>query len=554
MLTFMENPIPSIHFTEDESEDDEDDEKTVKEELDALFSSNPPALEQNPRFSPFPSESPVTFYDKHLDEHLILKRIRLMPSLSKSLSGAVDETIKSLNDQGISIPSTIGGLMSRRARKDYLRMIEPMVDARSVAEFYRDFTANSCQSVASTLLLHPRADYWWSVSHWRAENDGRPGRQKRFSTQEYALRLAATPQHDFIPLSMLTLDEDTTATLQRVAKRFPQLATWDIYALSQDIERMLEDIEILASSAFFSSEIPLTSGCKRPPSVRGIPDASTTLWEIPPESYETDTANVTPLLAGEIVASTDVGSHLNAFSGLRRSARLRETFIVKNPMGVSPSANPKGGKKAGPGPALGRTERTVHLVVRPPSETVKRLHKYDKTHFPPAEQFVQHVNGSLICSAVYILILGLHAQAWAQSVRDDSTLIILHCGNFERICVRHRKSQTLYVSELISVQHCENPSYFKLQVGLYIAAIQDSIDRAAKQSGIEATDENVKRSNDEHLVSGESKKRILVEPIPTETNKRRKTDTVHTRMKANDEEYIDENDPGQHTEVCLYPV
>jgi hypothetical protein len=50
----MENPIPSIHFTEDESEDDEDDEETVKEELDALFSSNPPALEQNPRLFPFP--------------------------------------------------------------------------------------------------------------------------------------------------------------------------------------------------------------------------------------------------------------------------------------------------------------------------------------------------------------------------------------------------------------------------------------------------------------------------------------------------------------------
>jgi hypothetical protein len=103
----------------------------------------------------------VPFYFKHLDEHLILKRIRLMPSLSKSLSGAVDETIKSLNDQGISIPSSIGGLMPRHACKDYLRMVEPMVDARSVAEFYRDLTAKSCQSVASTLLLHPRADYWF---------------------------------------------------------------------------------------------------------------------------------------------------------------------------------------------------------------------------------------------------------------------------------------------------------------------------------------------------------------------------------------------------------
>jgi hypothetical protein len=62
-------------------------------------------------------------------------------------------------------------------------------------------------------------------------------------------------------------------------------------------------------------------------------------------------------------------------------------------------------------------------------------------------------------------------------VRHDSTLIILHSGNLEYVCVRHRASQTLYVSELIDVPRCANPGYGKLHTGIYIAAIQDAMQR-----------------------------------------------------------------------------
>jgi hypothetical protein len=56
--------------------------------------------------------------------------------------------------------------------------------------------------------------------------------------------------------------------------------------------------------------------------------------------------------------------------------------------------------------------------------------------------------------------------------------MVLHSGNHEIIGIRHRKSQTLYTSRLIEPHSCSNPAYGKIQVGIYIAAIQETIDRA----------------------------------------------------------------------------
>ena len=72
-------------------------------------------------------------------------------------------------------------------------------------------------------------------------------------------------------------------------------------------------------------------------------------------------------------------------------------------------------------------------------------------------------------------------QAWAQAVRVDGTIIILHSGNHELICVRHRETQTLYVSDLIEPPTCKDPGYGKLQVGIYVAAIQDIMERTKQR-------------------------------------------------------------------------
>jgi hypothetical protein len=62
-------------------------------------------------------------------------------------------------------------------------------------------------------------------------------------------------------------------------------------------------------------------------------------------------------------------------------------------------------------------------------------------------------------------------------VRVDGTFIIIHSGNYELVCLRRRDSQTLYVSDVIEPPTCKNPGYGKLQVGIYVAALQDAIAR-----------------------------------------------------------------------------
>jgi Protein kinase domain len=47
--------------------------------------------------------------------------------------------------------------------------------------------------------------------------------------------------------------------------------------------------------------------------------------------------------------------------------------------------------------------------------------------------------------------------------------------------VRHRKTGTLYVSDLIEPPKCKDPGYGKLQVGIYVAAIQDRMDRTKQR-------------------------------------------------------------------------
>jgi len=70
-------------------------------------------------------------------------------------------------------------------------------------------------------------------------------------------------------------------------------------------------------------------------------------------------------------------------------------------------------------------------------------------------------------------------QAWAQGVRTNSTFIILHSGNYEFVCFRHRASQVLYVSDILVVKYLSEPGYGKLQIGIYMATLDDVFRRLA---------------------------------------------------------------------------
>ncbi|KAJ7173337.1 hypothetical protein C8R46DRAFT_113435 [Mycena filopes] len=71
-------------------------------------------------------------------------------------------------------------------------------------------------------------------------------------------------------------------------------------------------------------------------------------------------------------------------------------------------------------------------------------------------------------------------HAWSRAVNRDSTVIVFHSGNFERIGIRDRATQTLYLSDLIEVPTCSEPGYGKLHIGLYITIFRDALDRLAQ--------------------------------------------------------------------------
>ena len=79
--------------------------------------------------------------------------------------------------------------------------------------------------------------------------------------------------------------------------------------------------------------------------------------------------------------------------------------------------------------------------------------------------------------AFYFLNNLFLSKAWAQAVRHDATHIIIQSGNSEYVCVRHRATQTLYVSDLIDVPNY--PGYAKLHTGIYLTALLDAIQRVA---------------------------------------------------------------------------
>lgn len=58
---------------------------------------------------------------------------------------------------------------------------------------------------------------------------------------------------------------------------------------------------------------------------------------------------------------------------------------------------------------------------------------------------------------------------------NDATFLIFHSGNVEYIGIRHRQSQTLYLSKMINVPG--KRGYCRLHVGLFIAAYQDALAR-----------------------------------------------------------------------------
>ncbi|KAK0205957.1 hypothetical protein DFS33DRAFT_1257225 [Desarmillaria ectypa] len=356
--------------------------------LEELFNFVPPPLQHDPDSEvPAPDWSPVTFYDKHLDDSLILKQVKVLPLLISTLSEALDDHVSSFNSRG---------------KPFYYPYIAVRQDSynKTVVSTASDISGRFCEGgypfiqAASVLAFHPDQSELKSVfvMSGRLAEDPPDFHSEQFSLQH------TIETGSFMSTMLEALDDELGALLLSVRKSLPHMAVYEAYALSG--KTVLEEMSGLSSLAVFPWKSGGGSRCRQ------------VSHQVPPPDSDTER--------------------------LKKSA-LNASISSKKP---EHRRLPKPSRKA---------DATMQSITTPKKAA---SHRY----MANAADFVQ--------------------RAWAHAVGFDSTVIIFDCGNYLRIGIRHRKTQTLYLSDLVDVCSRKDPVYGKLLVGIFLAIIRDALDRA----------------------------------------------------------------------------
>ncbi|KAK0447980.1 hypothetical protein EV421DRAFT_1900644 [Armillaria borealis] len=379
-------------------------------DFENLFGFAPLPLEQDPDSDiPKPYSSPITFFDKHLDDSLILKKVTALPSLISTLSEALDDYVHTFTSENETFRSSRLCL-----RPGFYNCREPPKNATDIAEQYHRGSRALLQA-ASILVVHP--DQPDLRTPFRMDS-GRPGPPEEFHSQKHSLKYSASTRKDMLE-RLEFWDSDRKTLLLSMWDNSPELAIWDTYALSG--QSVLEDISSLVTLDIFPWKHCGTSGHRQFTSSAHVsqPDVSTYLLE------------TAPMPSSDVVPAVVDTAHP------RRSERLKGRPSARSLPQVSPK------KKSTP---------SFPKIAVPKSGQGTSRYKVN------AADFIQ--------------------RAWARAVHSDSTFIIFDCGSFLRVGIRRRKTQTLYISELVDVQNCSNPPFGKLMVAINAAILRDAVDRA----------------------------------------------------------------------------
>lgn len=222
-----------------DSPESRDESPVDIEALEELFSFTPPPLRQDPDLDvPTPDWSPVTFYDKHLDDSLVLKQVKVLPGLISTLSEALDDYVSSFKSRGEPFYSPSMALRWPIYNKDvvataadvsqrYYKGGYPFVQAASVLAFHPDQPELSTVFSTSGSLVEKYPD---------------------FHSERYSLKHAYEKGPSF-PVMLKALDGDRRALLLSMRKNLPHLAVYEAYALSG--KTVLEDMSRLSGLATF---------------------------------------------------------------------------------------------------------------------------------------------------------------------------------------------------------------------------------------------------------------------------------------------------------------
>ncbi|KAG6889459.1 hypothetical protein C0995_000984 [Termitomyces sp. Mi166 len=385
--------------------------------------------------------APLIFHERHLDARLMLKKVQIIP-LERFMSLALDLTLKSVVEKHIELPKTDEiGIFDGEKDQELHETYKMSMRAMSVAQVYERNTSLSSCCLASTLLFHPRARQWSGTClDWIA-----------MDFEFYSA--AALNCHGLIVRSLKFLvegekevmDGDTCEFIEMLSQRRRPLAWWQIFFFDEKARTLLADLDRIASVGSFDAGRCQTYGYRSPPpDIVALPiDAPSTPWGTPMSSLFEESADSMPPMPQE-----DVGPRTKVHTKRTNHRVLRSRD--KPPRYVEKEQNNR------------KSSMTQRNAVLWP-----KVQLLDRPADPMMDAFL--------------------LRAWAQSVEHDTTFIIFHCGNFERIGFRHRESQTLFISSLIDIHNCSDPSYGGLQAGLYLSIAQDAINRIKQQRELDKT-------------------------------------------------------------------
>ncbi|KNZ73735.1 hypothetical protein J132_10003 [Termitomyces sp. J132] len=447
--------------------------ETLPETVRSFLESNPPVQKWDSSERPGLTAPPI-FRERHLDARLMLKKVQVLP-LERFLSLALDLTLESVAKRNIELPKTVkGGIVNQQEDEDSFEFPPLARTAVMLGLLYEETTALHPCSLASTLLFHPRARQWSKAClEWREIEFGTKHSPAALCGHGLAIR-----SFKFMSDQEKEMLDDDTRELMGILYRRRPLAWWQLFSPGEEARSLLADLDRIASVGSIDAGRCHTYGCKSPPpGTFSLPiDALTTPWGTSTSSLSVESTDFTPRM------NDGLPTKVNTTGTSHRNLRKRD----KQPRYTN--------KK--------QTTPTLLPMTDGKALSWPKVQVSDRAADPMMDLFL--------------------LRAWAQSVEHDTTFIVFHCGNFERIGFRHRESQTLFVSSLIDVHNCSDPSYGRLQAGLYLSIVQDAINRTKRQDELDnAKPKSRKRRRD---------------PSEEEPRKRYKTRFMVSKERAEAEE------------------
>ncbi|KDQ19252.1 hypothetical protein BOTBODRAFT_51699 [Botryobasidium botryosum FD-172 SS1] len=423
----------------------------AREQLELLFGWRPRRLTLHQIGAPASTQPPscLAFYDRHLARHLQLTKIHVLPYITKKLSERVDTTLHSINER--QIPLDVQGLAYLRRARDQRddTQMGTIANELSLVNAYQRTTAEYICPAASMLLLHPRVTAGWAqILLWEIDSTGSlhttPSGRLKVVPQIAGVRMTellneAPPPPERTAACDIIQNLDDTASLSHFMKHLRTIAIWEWKWLPVTSYTVAQKVLRLQRFNAFPWKI-----C---PNEVGICHTHMTTSSLGPDD-DTLISSLENISAISLHPLNDIPESSLASTVAAKSVaaqgRMEGLVDSKQPAShesaaVFESPSAAGGMKGKHGHGNGSREKYTH---------------HDEED--QARDWVQ--------------------QAWYEAVKEDATFLILHSGNHEMIAIRHRKSQTLFISDIIEPSTFSG--YGKLEIGLYITALQDAFSRA----------------------------------------------------------------------------